>query len=253
MRGQRTILAAAAAVVLLSAAAPAARADGWIGSWAPSEVFPSRAGHQLPDSAPVHAARAPAARKPACASRTRPAFTRSSSARRMWQSQPATAPPGVIDPATDHVLTFGGLGGVTVAARRGSGIRSDRVWTLPSLSNSAISLFIPRWTGPSVIHLDGVVIILHFRGAAIIRPPPSFRRRKPQRPGSTLTRSTCMRSAMPATVVTLGESITDGYRSEGGRATIAGLTGSPNHWRRCPAGAPVGVVNAGHERQSHPA
>ena len=62
---------------------------------------------------------------------------------------------GAIDPATDHVLTFGGAGGVTVAP--GAEVVSDPVeMDFPPLSTLAISTFVPRWTGPAVIHLDGV-------------------------------------------------------------------------------------------------
>src|SRR5579871_3335122 len=40
MRHGHMILAATATAALLTGAAPAARADGWIGSWGASDVFP---------------------------------------------------------------------------------------------------------------------------------------------------------------------------------------------------------------------
>ena len=71
-------------------------------------------------------------------------------------AKPATdGPEGTIGAATDRALTFGGLGGITIPP--GAAALSDPVdMELAPLSKLAVSLFVPRWTGPSVIHLDGV-------------------------------------------------------------------------------------------------
>src|SRR5271154_661586 len=148
------LFVAAAAAGILCIASPAARADGWIGSWGASDVFP--VGSDVNYQTLRQFVRLSAGGK-----RVRVRF---SNATGQYQlvigaahfAKPAVGgAPGAIDPATDHALTFGGAGAVTVAP--GAEVVSDPVeMDLPPLSTLAVSMFLPRWTGPAVIHLDGV-------------------------------------------------------------------------------------------------
>jgi hypothetical protein len=154
MRHERKMLAAAAAVALLIGGAPAARADGWIASWGASDVFP--VGQDINYQTLRQIVRLSAGGK-----QVRVRFSNETGHYPLvigaaHIAKPASGEPaGTIDTATDHALTFGGLGGITVPP--GAAAVSDPLdIDLPPLSTLAISLFVPRWTGPSVIHLDGV-------------------------------------------------------------------------------------------------
>jgi lysophospholipase L1-like esterase len=149
---------------------------------------------------------------------------------------------GVIDPATDHALTFGGAGEVMLAP--GAEVVSDPVdIDLPALSTLAISVFVPRWTGPAVIHPDGVATtyISNDADSTAAAALPS-----PHTPTSRffMDEVDVEAAGQPSTVVTLGDSITDGYHSE---------VDDNHRWpdrlaERLAArsgAAPVGVVNAG--------
>jgi hypothetical protein len=153
MRSERALVLAALAMGLL-AGATAARADGWVGSWGASDVFP--VGQDINYQTLRQFVRLSAGGKEA--------RIRFSNATGLYPlvigsahvAKPAAdGAPSAIDPSTDRALTFGGAGGVTVAP--GAEVVSDPVeMDLPPLSTLAVSLFVPRWTGPSVIHFDGV-------------------------------------------------------------------------------------------------
>ena len=152
MRRQSTLFVAAAGVALLSAA-PAARADGWIGSWGASDVFP--VGQDINDQTVRQAARLSAG-----GNQVRVRFSNATGLYPLvigaaHIAKPASdAPIGTINPATDHALTFGGLGAITIPP--GAAALSDPVdIDVAPLSTLVISAFVPRWTGPSVVHLDG--------------------------------------------------------------------------------------------------
>ena len=149
---------------------------------------------------------------------------------------------GAIDPATDHVLTFGGAGGVTVAP--GAEVVSDPVeMDIPPLSTLAISTFVTRWTGPAVIHLDGVATTYisndgDFTATATMPSPHTSTSR------FFIDEVDVEAAGQPGAVVTLGDSITDGYHSQ-----IDGNHRWPDRLAERLAArsgaAPVGVVNAG--------
>ena len=150
--------------------------------------------------------------------------------------------PGTIDPSTDHALTFGGVGGVTIAP--GAEVVSDPVdIDLPPLSTLAISTFVPRWTGPAVIHLDGVATTYISNDAdstaAATLPSPHTSTSR-----FFVDEVDVDAAGQGGTLVTLGDSITDGYRSAVDQnhrwpdrlaERLAARSGA----------APVGVVNAG--------
>jgi len=241
MRSNCALFVAAAAAGILCIASPAARADGWIGSWGASDVFP--VGSDVNYQTLRQFVRLSAGGK-----RVRVRF---SNATGQYQlvigaahfAKPAVGgAPGAIDPATDHALTFGGAGAVTVAP--GAEVVSDPVdIDLPPLSTLAISMFVPRWTGPAVIHFDGVATTYisddadSTAAAALPSPHTSTSR-------FFIDEVDVEAAAQPGAVVTLGDSITDGYRSQ---------VDANHRWpdrlaERLAArsgAAPVGVVNAG--------
>jgi lysophospholipase L1-like esterase len=240
MRGQRTMLTAAAAVALLSAA-PAARADGWIASWGASDVFP--VGQEINYQTLRQVVRLSAGGK-----RLRVRFSNETGHYPLvigaaHIAKPAAgAPIGTIDAATDHALTFGGLGGITIPP--GAAALSDPVEIdLAPLSRLAISLFVPRWTGPSVIHLDGVATT-QISGDGDYTTAAAIPSGKTSTSRFFIDEVDVEASGQPAVVVTLGDSITDGYRSE-----VDGNHRWPDRLAERLAARsnaePVGVLNAG--------
>src|SRR3984885_13182617 len=154
MRRQRKIFMAAAAAALLSGGGPAARGGGRVPSWGASDVFPI--GQEINYQTLRQIVRLSAGGK-----QVRVRFSNETGHHPLvigaaHIAKPASdAPVGAIDTANDHALTFGGLGGITVPP--GAAALSDPVdMEVAPLSTLAISLFVPRWTGPSVIHPDGV-------------------------------------------------------------------------------------------------
>src|SRR5580658_8791352 len=241
MRHECRILAAAAAAALLVGAAPAARADGWIASWGASDVFP--VGQDINYQTLRQIVRLSAGGKQARVKFSNATGNYPLVIGAAHVAKPAAnGPVGTIDPTTDHALTFGGLGGITVPP--GAEAVSDPVdIDLPPLSTLAISLFIPRWTGPSVIHLGGVATTYisgdgDFTAAAVIPSPKTSTSR------FFIDEVDVDAAGQPATVVTLGDSITDGYRS-----TVDGNHRWPDRLAERLAARsnaePVGVVNAG--------
>jgi len=227
---------AAIAVAGLLSGSAAAQADGWIGSWGASVVFP--VGPDVNFQTLRQFVRLSAGGK-----RLRVRFTNATGqyplvigAARVARPA-ADAAPGAIDPATDRVLTFGGAAGVTV--QPGAVFVSDPVeLAAPSLSTVAISVFVSRWTGPSVVHpAAGAATYISdngdFTGAAAMPAPHASTSR------FFVDEVDVEAAGQSGTVVALGDSITDG--------------GGPRSWpnglaERLAARSnaePVGVVNAG--------
>jgi lysophospholipase L1-like esterase len=149
--------------------------------------------------------------------------------------------PGSIDPATDHVLTFGGRSSITVPV--GAPVLSDPVnLDAKSLDSVSISLYVPRATGPTAIHPEGAATAYISNGsdatAAATLPNPTTSTAR------FFISDVDVAADEPdaGTVVALGDSITDG----GGAAVDA------NHrWpdvlaeRLVAAHLSLGVVDAG--------
>jgi lysophospholipase L1-like esterase len=241
MRRQRKIFMAAAAAALLSGGAPAARADGWIASWGASDVFPI--GQEINYQTLRQIVRLSAGGK-----QVRVRFSNETGHHPLvigaaHIAKPASnAPIGAIDAATDHAITFGGSGGITIPP--GAAALSDPVdMDVAPLSRLAISLFVPRWTGPSVVHPDGVATT-DISGEGDFSAAPAIPSPKTSTSRFFIDEVDVEAAGQPAVVVTLGDSITDGYRSE---------VDANHRWpdrlaERLAARSnaePVGVVNAG--------
>jgi lysophospholipase L1-like esterase len=225
----------------LSEAENPARAprDSWAASWAAAPAF--AVGPEFGNQTIRQTVRLSAA-----GNRIRVRFTNESNANTLVIAAAHVARPGpslgTIDPATDRVLTFNGQGGVSVPA--GAPIYSDPLDLDIAPSALTVSIFIRRYTGPSTIHPDGNATTFiseegDFTGASTI-------------PGATTSTSRIFLSEVDvasdtkpmATIVTLGDSITDGANS----------TVDSNHrWPdrlaerliRSPPMAHFGVANAG--------
>jgi lysophospholipase L1-like esterase len=241
MRGERKFLAAVATAALLIGAAPAARGDSWIASWGASDVFP--VGQDINYETLRQLVRLSAGGKQARVSFSNETGHYPLVIGAAHIAKPASdAPAGTIDVATDRALTFGGLGGITIPP--GAAAVSDPVdIDLPPLSTLAISLFVPRWTGPSVIHLDGVATT-YISGDGDFTAAPAIPSPKTSTSRFFIDRVDVNAAGQPAVVVTLGDSITDGYHSK-----VDGNHRWPDRLAERlaarPNAAPVGVVNEG--------
>jgi len=144
-----------------------------------------------------------------------------------------------IQPGTDHVVTFGGSGSVTIGA--GAEANSDSIpMTIPSLAEVAISFYLPNSTNVQTIHQfsfqSNYVANGDVSGStnlSVVSTPASY---------FLITNLDVQSPALTGAVVTLGASITDGYAS----------TQNANHrWpnflaqRLSSAGIDVGVINQG--------
>lgn len=211
MRNANTLVGAALAAGLLAGVVQTARADGWIASWGASVVFP--VGQEI-----NYQTLRQVVRLSAGGARIRVRFSNETGLFPLVIGSAHVAKPvgevaaGGIDPASDHALTFGGEPGVTVAA--GAAVLSDALdLAVEPLSSLAISLFVPRWTGPSVVHFDAVSTTVlsgdgDFTSAGTIADPKTSHSR------FFLDEVDVEATGQPATLVALGDSITDGYRSQ---------------------------------------
>ena len=146
---------------------------------------------------------------------------------------------GSIDPSTDHLLTFGGRPSVTIPP--GAPAVSDPVaLDTKALDRLAISLFVPRDTGPTATHPLGRATAFLADGgdmttAATLSNPSTSTAR-------FFLSGVDVQAVGGAAVVTLGDSITDGYGS-----TIDENRRWPDVLaeRLSQAGIPLAVVDAG--------
>jgi lysophospholipase L1-like esterase len=217
-----------------------AASDSWAASWASAPAF--AVGPELGNQTIRQTVRLSAG-----GNRIRVRFSNESNANTLVIAAAHVAMPGrsmgSIEPATDHPLTFGGQHSVSVPA--GAPIYSDPLdLKVAPLSALTISMFIRRWTGPSTIHPDGNATTFisgegDFAGASTIHDSTTSTSRIFLNEVDVASDESPM-----ATIVTLGDSITDGANS-----TID----SDHRWpdrlaerlSRSPALAHVGVANAG--------
>ncbi|HEY9348255.1 MAG TPA: SGNH/GDSL hydrolase family protein, partial [Inquilinus sp.] len=196
----------AATVLLAALAGPASAQDSWIGSWGASPAFP--VGPELNNATIRQLVRISAG-----GSQVRVRFTNETGTQPVvigaaTIARPGNAP-GSIDPASSKALTFGGATSITVPP--GAPAISDPIdLSVSPLDSLSISLFVSRWTGPSVVHPLGVQTAwISIKGDSTTAPT------LPDATESTmrLLLSRVEVAAAGGTVVTLGDSITDGYGS----------------------------------------
>jgi lysophospholipase L1-like esterase len=140
---------------------------------------------------------------------------------------------------TDHTVTFGGSGSVTIPAG-GTGISDAINYAVPALTNVAISFYLPNNTGASTFHQYSMstsyVASGDVSGAASLSNPAT------ENNYYFLSSLDVQNPNAQGSVVALGASITDGYNS-----TIDGN----DRWtdtlasRLNAAGDTVGVLNEG--------
>lgn len=145
---------------------------------------------------------------------------------------------GTTQPLSDHVLTFSGRADTTIAA--GAPLLSDPLdWRLEAFTRLAVSLYLPEKTVPPA-----------HRVSEYVSGPGDFTAAA-QLPGGTLIRSGAWVSGVEIvsetanqTVVTLGDSITEGFGS-----TVNEFRGWPDRLAERLQGDPVtrmwSVVDAG--------
>ncbi len=152
-------------------------------------------------------------------------------------AKPGNAP-GSVDPASDMVVTFGGRPSITLPP--GAPALSDPVeMPVEALDSISVSLFVPRDTGPAATHPLGRATTWMAGGdqtaAGTLEQPTTSTAR-------FFLSGVEVVAPDASTIVTLGDSITDGYGS------------TENENRRWPdvlaerlkaAGKNVGVVDAG--------
>jgi lysophospholipase L1-like esterase len=142
-------------------------------------------------------------------------------------------------PGTDHVVTFGGSSSVTIGG--GAEVESDPVsMNIPSLSEVAISFYLPNSTAVQTYHQFGFQTAYVANGD--VSGNSSLSVASTQSSYFYLTNLDVQDAAATGAVVPLGASITDGYAS----------TQNANHrWpnflaqRLSSAGIAVGVINEG--------
>ncbi len=117
--------------------------------------------------------------------------------------------PGSIEPSSDHELTFGGRSTVTIPP--GAPAISDPVsLDVATLDTIAVSLYVPRNSGPSATHPLGLATAFQATGdqtgaATLINPVTNDTR--------LFLSGVEVDAPGLAAVVTMGDSITDGFRS----------------------------------------
>lgn len=229
-------------ISLLAHAQNAARAqrDSWAASWAAAPAF--AVGPEL-----AYQTIRQTVRLSVGGNRIRVRFTNENSVNSLiigaaHLAMPGESP-GSIDPATDHRLTFNGQGGISVPA--GAPIYSDPVYLdVAALSSMTISIFVPRYTGPSTVHPDGNATTIisgegDFTDASVIPEPTASTAR------IFLSEVDVASATKPmASIVTVGDSITDGALS-----TIDSNHRWPDRLAerliRSPQFAHIGIANAG--------
>jgi lysophospholipase L1-like esterase len=210
--------------------------EAWIGSWGASPAFP--VGPELSNATIRQLVRLSAG-----GTKVRLRFSNETGTQPLVIgavriARPGNSP-GSIDPASSKVVTFGGEAAITVPP--GAPVVSDPVEiTVSALDTLAVSLYLPRWTGPSVVHpLSMQTAWISIAGDST--PATTLPEAAPMEARFFLSRVEV--AAEGGTLVTLGDSITDGYGS--------GVDAN-KRWpdllaeRLAKAGGPaVGVVNSG--------
>lgn len=229
------------AAAMMSVAVPAAAQDTaapphWVGSWGAAPAFPN--GPEVTNQTIRQVVRLSLGGRAVRLRVSNEMGTSPLVIGAAHLARPGQAP-GSIDPASDHAVTFGGRPSITIPP--GAPAISDPVAIdVKALDDLSISLFVPRDTGPAATHPLG-------RATAYLADGGD-RTAAAALPGAATSVARFFISGVEvdapgaSAVVTLGDSITDGY----------GSTLDANHrWpdvlaeRLAAAQAPMGVVDAG--------
>jgi lysophospholipase L1-like esterase len=144
-----------------------------------------------------------------------------------------------INKGTDRAVTFGGQATTTIAAG-GLAVSDPIAFTVPALSDVAISMFLPRSTGASTFHQQGNAS--NYVAGGDVSGNTTLSGAQANGSYYFLADLDVQNSASPGAVVTLGASITDG---------VASGTDDNRRWpndlaaRLAAAGRPIGVLNQG--------
>lgn len=206
---RRAARAAAWLVAIVGLAAPAVAdaAPQWVGVWGASPAFP--VGPEINNQTIRQVMRLSLAGREVRIRLTNEMGTTPLVIGAAHLARPGSAP-GSIDAATDHVLTFGGRPSVTLPP--GAPALSDPVTLdVAALDSLAVSLFVTRDTGPSATHpLGRATAYISASGdqtaAATLTDPKTSTER-------FFVSGIEVRQEGAGAVVTLGDSITDGYGS----------------------------------------
>ena len=144
-----------------------------------------------------------------------------------------------ITAGTDHRVTFGGQATTTIAAG-GLAVSDPVTFTVPALSDVAISMYLPKSTGASTFHQQGNAT--NYVVGGDVSGNTSLPGAQTNGSYYFLSDLDVQNSAAQGSVVTLGASITDG---------VASGTDDNRRWpndlavRLASAGRTVGVLNQG--------
>ena len=144
-----------------------------------------------------------------------------------------------ITSGTDHTVTFGGQASATIPAG-GLAVSDPVAFSVPALSDVAVSMYLPNSTGSSTYHQQGSVT--NYIASGDVSGNASLSGAQTTGSYYFLTNLDVQNSAAQGAVVTLGASITDGYSS---------TTDANNRWpndlavRLANSGSTIGVLNQG--------
>ncbi|MBM9503328.1 SGNH/GDSL hydrolase family protein [Actinacidiphila acididurans] len=144
-----------------------------------------------------------------------------------------------VNTGTDRALTFNGQTSVTVPAG-GSAVSDSAAFTVPALSDVAVSFYLPNATGPATYHQQGNQT--NYAAGGDVSGNATLSGAATNGTYSFLTNLDVQNSAAQGAVVTLGASITDG---------VASGTDDNRRWpndlaqRLSASGRTVGVLNQG--------
>ncbi len=144
-----------------------------------------------------------------------------------------------ITAGTDHTLTFGGQSSTTIPAG-GLAISDPVAFSVPALSDVAVSMYLPQPTGSSTYHQQGSVT--NYIASGDVSGNASLSGATTTGSYYFLTNLDVQNSAAQGAVVALGASITDGFSS---------TTDANNRWPNdlavllADSGRTVGVLNQG--------
>ena len=144
-----------------------------------------------------------------------------------------------ITSGTDHTVTFGGQASATIPAG-GLAVSDPVAFSVPALSDVAVSMYLPDSTGSSTYHQQGSVT--NYIASGDVSGNASLSGAQTTGSYYFLTNLDVQNSAAQGAVVTLGASITDGYSS---------TTDANNRWpndlavRLANLGSTIGVLNQG--------